>query len=743
MTTTARSRGWCEFKSIEVFHDQSLGVGSYGKVCRAKCDELPCAAKLLHDTLFEDNDPGAQTITGRFEQECHFLSTVKHPHIVQYLGMARDPESGRPVLLMELMDESLTKFIERAHTPLPYHTQLNICHDVALALDYLHSNSIVHRDLSSNNVLLIAGSRAKVTDFGMSKLVEANPRMTPLTQCPGMQVYMAPEALNPSPRYTHKLDCFSFGVMIVQVITRIFPDPGEASEFVDNPHFPTGRVIVCFPEVKRRQKHIDLIEPTHPLLPIALHCLKDRENERPSAREICQRLTPLKEEARYKDSLYKQHELLDTAQSKIKLLEEKLEKATEALNEKDQQLREKQAYQEKVERMIEGKARQEVEYQELQRHLEEKDKLIQLLQSIIAGREALSSWPERTAGQHDAKPKVPKSTTTTEVEPLSSDVVQDSGGLAIKWRRCRPAPMNMIITADSATVHGRTTYFAQGSFIYAYRSDKDEWSELPQCTKEDFSLAVIDTDLTAIGGYHRHYNATDSLLSISLQAAGDKLKRKWEEFYPPMPTKRAFTTTVSTSTCLVVAGGQTQMSHGVVQTVEIMNTETRQWFVATDIPFSVTWPRMVLYRDSLFFTGATNTNKVFTCKLESLLDSCTPAPDPPFHQMSAHNTGTGSQDMEIWKRIADIPIREESTLVAVKGCLLALGGHNDTRQPVGTINMYDQDKNVWTLVGEMATPRSLCCVTVQASDELVVFGGHTTSIMNSVTNTTELGKIIA
>ena len=69
---------------------------------------------------------------------------------------------------MELMDESLTKFLERPEStgPLPYHSQLNICHDVALALAYLHSNGIIHRDLSSNNVLLIGeGSRAKVTDF--------------------------------------------------------------------------------------------------------------------------------------------------------------------------------------------------------------------------------------------------------------------------------------------------------------------------------------------------------------------------------------------------------------------------------------------------------------------------------------------------------------------------------------------------------------------------------------------------
>ena len=96
--------------------------------------------------------------------------------------------------------------------PLPYHIQLNISHDVAFALSYLHSNAIIHRDLSSNNVLLIGeGSRANVIDFGMSKLIDVNPRMTPLTLCPGATVYMPPETLTTPTRYTSKLDCFSPG----------------------------------------------------------------------------------------------------------------------------------------------------------------------------------------------------------------------------------------------------------------------------------------------------------------------------------------------------------------------------------------------------------------------------------------------------------------------------------------------------------------------------------------------------
>ena len=226
---------------LEISTDDILGVGSYGKVCRAKRGQLPCAAKLLHDIMFQDGDPGASVFLERFEQECHFLSSIKHPNIVQYLATVSDPNSKRPVLLMELMDESLTKFLERSTTFVPYHIQVNICYDVALALAYLHSNGIIHRDLSGNNVLLIgSGNRAKVTDFGMSRLMDIDPRMTQLTQCPGTLAYMPPETLIGGSVYSNKLDCFSFGVLSIQIMTRNFPNPGEAGRYVEDPKYPNG-----------------------------------------------------------------------------------------------------------------------------------------------------------------------------------------------------------------------------------------------------------------------------------------------------------------------------------------------------------------------------------------------------------------------------------------------------------------------------------------------------------------------
>ena len=304
--TMAQPQGHFGYRIVRIIKTSSLGIGSYGAVYRALCDELPCAAKIVHPTLFETNDPGTRKILERFEQECQFLSGVRHPHIVQYLGVSRDPESGLPVLLMELMDSSLTRFLEQSEEPLRFHTQVDICHDIALALAYLHLNGIAHRDLSSNNVLLIgSGYRAKVTDFGMSKLADANPRMTPMTMCPGTLAYMPPEALKDPPVYSKKLDCFSFGVLGVQITTRQFPDPSVRFRTIDitDPRIPSGTVDVPVPEVERRRSHIDLVDPAHPLLPAVLHCLKDRDRERPSAQELCNRVAALKDTPQYGESV--------------------------------------------------------------------------------------------------------------------------------------------------------------------------------------------------------------------------------------------------------------------------------------------------------------------------------------------------------------------------------------------------------------------------------------------------------
>ena len=148
---------------------------------------------------------------------------------------------------------------------------------------------------------------AKVTDFGMARLGDINPQATRFTNtmCPGTDVYMPPEAVQGKPVYTEKIDCFSFGVIFIQISTRQFPKPGDRLQRIElnHPKLLTGSVLVEVAEVARRHNHISQIPPNHSLLPIALDCLKDEDNKRPSAHQLCERVASLKGIPEYIESV--------------------------------------------------------------------------------------------------------------------------------------------------------------------------------------------------------------------------------------------------------------------------------------------------------------------------------------------------------------------------------------------------------------------------------------------------------
>ena len=134
----------------------------------------------------------------------------------------------------------------------------------------------------------------------MSKLATVNPRMTVLSSLyPGNALYMSPEALDASKSYTAKLDVFSFGVIVIQILTRQFPNPTDrfhknpkSEEDKENEDDREVREVVS--EMERCEAHLKLIPDTHPLKHFALQCLKKRERQHPSAQELCEELSELK-----------------------------------------------------------------------------------------------------------------------------------------------------------------------------------------------------------------------------------------------------------------------------------------------------------------------------------------------------------------------------------------------------------------------------------------------------------------
>ena len=299
---------------------------------------------------------------------------------------------------MELMDESLTSFLERPADPppLPLHVQMDIGHDVAQALSHLHHHEVLHRDLSSNNVLLIGSRRAKVTDFGMAKLLGSDPHLTP-TYCPGTNAYMSPEALADPPAYTRKLDVFSCGVLFVQLITRKWPNPGPRTYTVqlsNDPRFPSGRALVEVPELERRKEHLDLISPTHPLLEVALDCLKDKEGQRLTAEQLCSCLIALKESAAYRDSLQQTPEEMtgQTPPARDQELEQQLRESESRVEDLTREVQQLQLVNEEQARSV-----QQLQHrnQELEAGSREGEQVMAALQQSVEQKDAVIREKER------------------------------------------------------------------------------------------------------------------------------------------------------------------------------------------------------------------------------------------------------------------------------------------------------------------------------------------------------------
>ena len=582
------------FNNVQLLKDQTLGIGSYGKVCKAKCDNLLCAAKLIHETLF---DPTAQPLVApqrehrlpmrRFEQECEFLSSLRHPNIIQCLGIHRDPDTGLPALLMELMDNNLTHFLESSTQPIPYHVQVNICHDITLALSFLHSNDIVHRDLSSNNVLLRGNILAKVTDFGMARLGDQNPRVTHLTMCPGTDVYMPPEAVQDEPEYTEKIDCFSFGVITLQILTRQFPNPGNRRKRIDinHPGLPRGTFEKVVSETERRQNHINEIDPNHALLQVSLDCLKDTAVERPSSCQLCQRVAALKESPNYIESV-RADEVLglqQTIQSQRSLLDEKgriIAQKHQTIIQKDVALRQKDKVIAAGERQMRRKDRIIAQKHEA---IIQKDEVLRLKdETLMAGEQQVKQQQNvidqlgRQLGcvnqQLEERDQLISrfQRRITELEQLSpatdGSQLQSSGKATIKmtWRKERRVPCTVSSSTCSAVADDTVLYVtSKKQKVYAYTLSSSTWSLLPDSPTHNCPSVIVNNLLTFVGGLCSGWlgdYVTDKLFSLT----GEGSDRKWVEIFPCMPTKRFKATALCTETALIVAAGLDSLSLPVV-----------------------------------------------------------------------------------------------------------------------------------------------------------------------------------
>lgn len=286
----------------------------------------------------------------------------------------------------------------------------------------------------------------------------------------------------------------------------------------------------------------------------------------------------------------------------------------------------------------------------------------------------------------------------------------------LTWKQVESAPLRFVSDHGTAVVDDNTAYFSYAHHIYSFSLPDNKWTELPQCSYQDFGMTVINSKLTTVGGYG--VTKTNILLSL--------ISGCWKEVLPPMPTGRAQPATAMILTFLVVAGGVKDSPSGT-DLVEVLNTDTLHWSTARSLPRALSSPQMIHCGRHLYLT---HNATAFSCSVEELLKSCKP-------------TSTNNREgCSIWTRLADIPVKDDSSLATLKGHVLTIGGNKAVLgcHPTSAIHSYNGTTNSWSVTECIPTSRYSVLTAVLSSNgviNMVVVGGWNNGLP---TNDTFIGS---
>jgi len=196
----------------------SGGTAVMFKAVQTSLDRV-VAVKRLHQHLTND-----ENFTNRFILEAKAAASLDHENIVHVIDFGREGDCYQ--MVMEYVDgESLSDVLERWR-PIKYDLALALVRQICLGLEHAHAKGIVHRDIKPGNVMVTPTGRAKITDFGLAKLTQANTSQTAANSILGTPLYMSPEqAFGES--VDHRSDLFSLGTVLFEMLTGKQPFASE------------------------------------------------------------------------------------------------------------------------------------------------------------------------------------------------------------------------------------------------------------------------------------------------------------------------------------------------------------------------------------------------------------------------------------------------------------------------------------------------------------------------------------
>ena len=287
----------------------------------------------------------------------------------------------------------------------------------------------------------------------------------------------------------------------------------------------------------------------------------------------------------------------------------------------------------------------------------------------------------------------------------------------------------------SAASDSNMAYFnSYGSTtVHSYDSDTQEWNRLPATPHTHFTLVVIQHKLTMVGGMVGYMmggvilrEATNSLLSLVR-----KRDKKWLSCLPAMPTKRYLTAVVYSGHSLIVAGGANGgrgIPVRVLTTVEVLDTDTRQWSIASSLTHPFSLATISICGERLYMLGGLNqtgeTCSVLSCSVPELLQSCQPQPLKPAYQSI------------IWQCVADVP-HYYSSCATLSGQLIAVGGYHEIYENIRVIIVYNERTDSWEHMTDMPTARRLALVAI-LNGKIMVVGGENRRLIGNEMDVVEI-----
>uniref|UniRef100_A0A3Q3JMI3 LIM domain kinase 2 n=2 Tax=Monopterus albus TaxID=43700 RepID=A0A3Q3JMI3_MONAL len=218
------------FRPCDLIHGEILGKGFFGQAI--KVTHKATGEVMVMKQLIRCDEETQKT----FLKEVKVMRNLDHPHVLKFIGVLYKDKKLN--LITEYIEGGTLKDFIRDTDPFPWEQRVSFAKSIASGMAYLHSMSIIHRDLNSDNCLVKLDNTVVVADFGLSRLIVDDKVEKPSTKrrvfkridrkkrytVVGNPYWMAPEMLN-GKRYDEKVDIFSFGIVLCEIIGKVYADP--------------------------------------------------------------------------------------------------------------------------------------------------------------------------------------------------------------------------------------------------------------------------------------------------------------------------------------------------------------------------------------------------------------------------------------------------------------------------------------------------------------------------------------